>query len=39
MEYEEESQMACDAIVCKEVEEELEELEAQVEFLDEEGET
>jgi hypothetical protein len=39
MESKEKSQVACDAIICKEAEEKLEELEAQVECLDEEGET
>jgi hypothetical protein len=39
MECEEEIQVACDEIICKKVEKELEDIEAQVECLDEEGGT
>jgi hypothetical protein len=39
MESKEEIQVAYDAIICKEAEEKLEELEAQVECFSEEGET
>jgi hypothetical protein len=39
MESKEESQVACDSIVCKEAGKNLEELEVEVSCLDEEGET
>jgi hypothetical protein len=39
MEFEEESQVTCDVIICKEAEENIEEIEAQVECFSKEGET